>query len=118
MDMIQIMRFLSIATITAVCAAFAVDAKTDCIYTQSGNTYDGHCSTDYGITSLSSCDISGSNAGCWQQSWKNGKMFQKAICTSKAWGKGEGSGRNDKDCCKTDDDCKDSCNNVICGVSW
>ncbi len=98
--------------------ALTTSAKLRCWNRQEGQSYMTYCETDYGIASDGQCTVSGYRAECWQQSRKNGEVFQKALCYSEVWGKGKGSGKNEVDCCKTDDDCKDSCNGVICGVSW
>ena len=85
-----------------------------CDAVEANGAYHSTCSVDSPrVTSSSDCLTKGGLTKCYQTTSAGGQWE----CSSKNWGKGDGSVKNGG-CCKTDDDCKDSCNGVICGKSW
>jgi hypothetical protein len=86
----------------------------DCMAIEANGEYHSTCNvSSAGFTSDAKCMTKGGLTKCYQVTSTGGKWE----CSSKNWGKGDGSVK-DGGCCKTDDDCKDSCNGVICGKSW
>ena len=76
----------------------------------------GWCSGD-NFNSDAGCHVTDKEANCWRIiRYSEGKSESKE-CISTNWGTGNGKAKKGQ-CCKTNDDCKDTCNLFICGESW
>ncbi|KAG0010717.1 hypothetical protein BGZ82_003310 [Podila clonocystis] len=59
---------------------------------------------------------SGGHTKC-RQTVTRGSVVADEFCETWNWGTGNGNGANGQ-CCETSDDCRDTCNGVVCGKSW
>ena len=123
--LIMKLSYISLPALLAVVSASCISDKNFirctekkdsgvCEGSGDGKRFVSSCDLYNGNRVSSDCSIQGSKARCVQMV---GPIPDDSTCTSSAWGKGDGSVKNGG-CCMSNDDCRDSCNGVVCGVSW